>query len=67
MTGLDPPLLLYFPRLCWRTFLRLLGFVPPCTTGCEESLWDIFFSRESIIWWYVVVMLRLFRALLLPR
>ncbi|RDX55237.1 hypothetical protein OH76DRAFT_1452908 [Lentinus brumalis] len=48
---LDPPLLLYFPRLCWRTFLRLLGFVPPCTTGCEESLWDVFFSRESIIWW----------------
>ncbi|KAI8992918.1 hypothetical protein BD414DRAFT_458308 [Trametes punicea] len=47
---LDPPLLLYFPRLCWRTFLRLLRLEPPCSPGCEERLREVF-SREGIIWW----------------
>ncbi|KAI0633499.1 hypothetical protein C8Q77DRAFT_1115305 [Trametes polyzona] len=48
---LDPPLALYFPRLCWRTFLRLLRLAPPCSPGCEERASEVFFSRESIVWW----------------
>ncbi|KAI0708930.1 AAA domain-containing protein [Cerioporus squamosus] len=48
---LDPPLVLYFPRLCWRTFLRLFWLAPQCSQGCEESLRKVFFSRDSIIWW----------------
>ncbi|KAI0358708.1 hypothetical protein OH77DRAFT_1208164 [Trametes cingulata] len=48
---LDPPLLLYFPRLCWRTFLRLLRLRPPCSPGCEEMAREVFFSSNSIIWW----------------
>ncbi|GJE92828.1 AAA domain-containing protein [Phanerochaete sordida] len=48
---LDPPLLLYFPRLCARTLGRLLGVVPPCSPGCPERWTEAFFSRESILWW----------------
>ncbi|KAH9940378.1 uncharacterized protein BXZ73DRAFT_88638 [Epithele typhae] len=48
---LDPPLLLYFPRLCWRTLLRLLRIGDPCAPGCDESIREVFFSSESIIWW----------------
>ncbi|KAI0368374.1 hypothetical protein BV20DRAFT_948365 [Pilatotrama ljubarskyi] len=48
---LDPPLLLYFPRLCWRTFVRLLRLAPPCSPGCEEMAGEVFFSRNSIVWW----------------
>ncbi|KAI0661401.1 hypothetical protein C8Q70DRAFT_911876 [Cubamyces menziesii] len=48
---LDPPLLLYFPRLCWRTFLRLVRLEPPCSPGCQESAREVFFSRDSIVWW----------------
>ncbi|KAI0829773.1 hypothetical protein BC628DRAFT_1314568 [Trametes gibbosa] len=48
---LDPPLVLYFPRLCWRTLLRLLRRAPPCSPGCEEMLHEVFFARTSIIWW----------------
>ncbi|PFH49507.1 hypothetical protein AMATHDRAFT_63111 [Amanita thiersii Skay4041] len=46
---LDPPLVLYFPRLLWRTLLRLLRIEPPCSTGCEETIRETFFSRDSII------------------
>ncbi|EIN10837.1 hypothetical protein PUNSTDRAFT_63998 [Punctularia strigosozonata HHB-11173 SS5] len=49
---LDPPFLLYFPRLCWRTFLRLCGLCEDCSPGCEESFRGIF-SRESIVWWCI--------------
>ncbi|KAA1475093.1 hypothetical protein DENSPDRAFT_841819 [Dentipellis sp. KUC8613] len=47
---LDPPLLLYFPRLCIRTFRRLLGLSPPCSAGCPERASETF-SKDSIIWW----------------
>ncbi|KDQ55530.1 hypothetical protein JAAARDRAFT_692396 [Jaapia argillacea MUCL 33604] len=50
---LDPPLLLYLPRLCYRTFLRLLGRHPPCSPGCSESIREVFFSKESIVWWCI--------------
>jgi hypothetical protein len=49
--GLDPPLLLYFPRLVIRTFLRLFRLRPPCAPGCEERIGEVFFSKDSIIWW----------------
>ncbi|KAK7435139.1 hypothetical protein VKT23_019831 [Stygiomarasmius scandens] len=48
---LNPPLALYFPRLLWRTFLRLLGLRAPCSPGCEENIRECFFSSDSIIWW----------------
>jgi len=44
--GLDPPLVLYLPRLVKRTFLRLLGLHPPCAPGCEEPIGDV-------IWWCI--------------
>ncbi|CAL1706060.1 unnamed protein product [Somion occarium] len=47
---LDPPLVLYFPRLCLRTILRLLGLAPPCAPGCPESFKGIFLSSDSILW-----------------
>ncbi|KAI1793861.1 hypothetical protein LXA43DRAFT_884488 [Ganoderma leucocontextum] len=47
---LDPPLILYFPRIVCRTFLRLFRLVPPCSPGCEETASQVFFSRESMIW-----------------
>ena len=49
--GLDPPLLLYFPRLVRRTVLRMLGLCPPCSPGCDESILSVFFSRTSVLWW----------------
>ncbi len=55
LPGLDPPLILYFPRLVCRTFLRLFRLAPPCSLGCEETASQVFFSRESMIWWYVVM------------
>ncbi|PPQ92755.1 hypothetical protein CVT25_003864 [Psilocybe cyanescens] len=48
---LDPPLLLYFPRIIWRTFLRLFRLREPCSPGCNERPTEVFFSKESIIWW----------------
>ncbi|EPQ56859.1 hypothetical protein GLOTRDRAFT_38533 [Gloeophyllum trabeum ATCC 11539] len=48
---LDPPLLLYFPRLCVRTVFRLLSLRPPCSPGCEERVREAFFSTNSILWW----------------
>ena len=53
LTGLDPPFLLYFPRLVKRTFQRVLGTGPPCAPGCEESFSNVFLSRDSIIWWCI--------------
>ncbi|THU89644.1 hypothetical protein K435DRAFT_781528 [Dendrothele bispora CBS 962.96] len=47
---LNPPLVLYFPRLIWRTFLRLIGLHPPCSPGCQESIRECLFSSDSIIW-----------------
>ncbi|TFK23585.1 hypothetical protein FA15DRAFT_670403 [Coprinopsis marcescibilis] len=46
---LDPPLLLYFPRLVLRTIQRLLGLVDPCSPGCNERLSETVLSRDSII------------------
>jgi hypothetical protein len=51
--GLDPPLLLYFPRLVIRTFLRLFRLRPPCAPGCQERIGDIFSKDSSIIWWCI--------------
>ncbi|KAJ6589451.1 hypothetical protein B0H19DRAFT_1103889 [Mycena capillaripes] len=48
---LDPPLVLYFPRIIVRTFRRLLGLEPPCSPGCPETFREVFFSRESMILW----------------
>jgi len=48
---LDPPLLLYLPRIIKRTFLRLFNLQPPCSPGCPEKVREVFFSRESIVWW----------------
>ncbi|KAJ6479230.1 hypothetical protein C8R47DRAFT_1137476 [Mycena vitilis] len=48
---LDPPLLLYFPRVFVRTVLGLLGLRPPCSPGCPERFVQTFFSRQSILWW----------------
>ncbi|KAG2012900.1 hypothetical protein CC2G_009851 [Coprinopsis cinerea AmutBmut pab1-1] len=48
---LDPPLLLYFPRLFVRTLLRLVGWVGPCSPGCPERVSEAFFSRDSILLW----------------
>jgi len=50
---LDPPLILYFPRLILRTFLRLLRIGEPCSPGCAERFSEVFFSSESIIWWCI--------------
>ncbi|KAF7334631.1 hypothetical protein MVEN_02293500 [Mycena venus] len=48
---LDPPLVLYFPRIVIRTFQRLLGLAPPCSPGCPEEFQQVFFSSESMILW----------------
>ncbi|THH18645.1 hypothetical protein EW146_g2363 [Bondarzewia mesenterica] len=53
LAGLDPPLALYLPRLCFRTLLRLLGLAPPCSLGCPETTREVFFSRNSIVWWCI--------------
>lgn len=50
--GLDPPLLLYLPRLCLRSLLRILSRSPPCSPGCQETLARTF-SSESVIWWCI--------------
>ncbi|KAJ7444635.1 hypothetical protein B0H11DRAFT_2089033 [Mycena galericulata] len=50
---LDPPLARYLPRLILRTFLRLLRLAPPCSPGCPEMVSEVFFSKESIIWWCI--------------
>ncbi|KIM90781.1 hypothetical protein PILCRDRAFT_811259 [Piloderma croceum F 1598] len=49
---LDPPLLLYLPRICIRTFLRILSRSPPCSPGCQESIGRMF-SSDSIVWWCI--------------
>ncbi|KAF8837483.1 hypothetical protein BDN67DRAFT_972900 [Paxillus ammoniavirescens] len=49
---LDPPLRFYFPRILWRTFLRLVGSRPTCADGCEET-WGEVFSRKGIVWFCV--------------
>ncbi|KAF9034060.1 AAA domain-containing protein [Panaeolus papilionaceus] len=48
---LDPPLLLYFPRIIIRTLRRLLHLDPPCCEGCPETVSEAFFSRKSILLW----------------
>ncbi|KAK0488033.1 AAA domain-containing protein [Armillaria luteobubalina] len=48
---LDPPFLLYFPRVLVRTFLRLIGLETPCSPGCKESFREVLFSRNSILCW----------------
>ncbi|KAK0186393.1 hypothetical protein F5146DRAFT_936091 [Armillaria mellea] len=48
---LDPPFLLYFPRVLVRTFLRLFGLGTLCSPGCKESFRGVFFSRDSILCW----------------
>ncbi|EPS35702.1 hypothetical protein H072_10860 [Dactylellina haptotyla CBS 200.50] len=51
---LDPPILLYLPRLIFRTFLRLISINPQCAPGCNETLLSVLkFNDESIIWWCI--------------
>ncbi|KAF7289064.1 hypothetical protein HMN09_01354600 [Mycena chlorophos] len=50
---LDPPLLLYLPRLVLRTFLRAFGLQEDCSPGCPDLLSRAFFSKDSIIWWCI--------------
>ncbi|KAJ7189459.1 hypothetical protein GGX14DRAFT_529693 [Mycena pura] len=50
---LDPPIALYLPRLVLRTVLRMLRLSEPCSPGCNESLSNVLFSRESILWWCI--------------
>ncbi|KAF8886944.1 AAA domain-containing protein [Infundibulicybe gibba] len=47
---LDPPFMLYFPRIVARTFLRMVGLGEPCSPGCPERL-SRTFSRRGILWW----------------
>ena len=49
LSGLDPPLLLYFPRVIIRTFLRLFGLRETCSPGCVESWNETFLSKNSIL------------------
>ncbi|KAJ7455829.1 hypothetical protein FB451DRAFT_1143733 [Mycena latifolia] len=49
---LDPPLILYLPRIIIRTFLRMLNLGAPCSPGCPEMLSKLF-SKESIVWWCI--------------
>ncbi|KAG6330607.1 hypothetical protein ID866_8480, partial [Astraeus odoratus] len=46
---LDPPFLLYFPRLIIRTILRMVGYVDGCAPGCFETPRDVFFSKKDSI------------------
>ncbi|KAF9269359.1 hypothetical protein L218DRAFT_915374 [Marasmius fiardii PR-910] len=48
---LDPPLILYFPRILIRTFRRLFGQEATCSPGCPETFREVFLSKESILWW----------------
>ncbi|KAJ6481457.1 hypothetical protein C8R47DRAFT_1134485 [Mycena vitilis] len=50
---LDPPLALYLPRLILRTFLRMFRLREPCSPGCPEKVTEVFFSKESIVWWCI--------------
>ncbi|KAJ7807107.1 hypothetical protein B0H13DRAFT_1669421 [Mycena leptocephala] len=47
---LDPPLILYFPRIVIRTFLVMLRLRGPCSPGCFETPQSVFASKESILW-----------------
>jgi hypothetical protein len=47
--GLDPPLLLYFPRVFVRTIKRWWGLQELCSPGCGETFKDIFLSKKSIL------------------
>ncbi len=49
--GLDPPLLLYFPRLFLRSMARIFGLAAPCSPECPETVRECFFSRKSILLW----------------
>jgi len=46
---LDPPLLLYFPRIVVRTLRRWIYGEGLCSPGCRENIRSIFFSADSIL------------------
>ena len=49
---MDPPFVLYFPRLIIRTFLRLIRLAPPCSPGCNERWAEaLSWGKDSILWW----------------
>lgn len=51
---LDPPFLLYFPRLVVRTLQRLIGLKDGCAPACGETLADVLLSKEkSILYWAI--------------
>ncbi|KAI0338267.1 hypothetical protein BDW22DRAFT_1415625 [Trametopsis cervina] len=56
---LDPPLVLYFPRIFVRTIRRILGLDPQCSPECNETIREAFFSRDSILWWCLTQHVRL--------
>ena len=31
--------------------LRFFRLYPPCSRGCEERIGEVFFSKDSVIWW----------------
>ncbi|KAF7377277.1 hypothetical protein MSAN_00148000 [Mycena sanguinolenta] len=51
--GSTPPLALTLPRVIWRTFLRMLRLKEACSPGCNEMFSEVFFSKESIVWWCI--------------
>ncbi|KAJ7908781.1 hypothetical protein B0H13DRAFT_2251487 [Mycena leptocephala] len=44
---LDPPLILYFPRIVIRTFLVMLRLREPCSPGCFETSQSLKMRRLS--------------------
>ncbi|KAG8722976.1 hypothetical protein FRC09_005266 [Ceratobasidium sp. 395] len=50
--GLDPPLILNFWRLLLRTIPRIFrGNAESCAPGCQETIRNVFFDKESILLW----------------
>jgi len=52
---LDPPAVLYWPRIFMRTMKRVLG-IPQADIvpeGCRETFSGVFFAKDSILWWAV--------------
>ncbi|KAI5995578.1 hypothetical protein EDD15DRAFT_2546718 [Pisolithus albus] len=51
---LDPPFLLYFPRLVVRTLQRLIRLKDGCAPACGETLANVLLSKEnSILYWAI--------------
>ena len=53
LAGLDPPFVLYFPRVFWRTIKRIMGWGEPCAPGCNETWSSVFWHHDSILLWVI--------------